>query len=125
MNYTADTLLHGNRYCVLSSDVSRLKRLTDDMRLEIALIGTASRLIGQPKTDAVAELPGLAHGRADLLARAAGHLLGWYLGRPGTTDPSAVYAAALLLLAGADPDLTVEHTEAIRLRVQAPSHGAR
>ena len=64
----------------------------------------------------MAELEQLAAGRADLLAAAAGSILGGYLSHPGSTHPQALYAVALLVLAGADVDLIVEHVDQARVR---------
>ena len=58
----------------------------------------------------------MAGGRADLLAAAAGTILGGYLARPGMSHPQTVYAVALLVLAGADVDLIVEHVDRARAR---------
>ena len=87
-----------------------------DVRLEVRLNGTATRLAHAdvPLREAVAELEALAAGRADLLAVAAGSILGGYLSRPGMSHPQAVYAVALLVLAGADVDLIVEHVDRAR-----------
>lgn len=95
-----------------------------DRRLEIALSATAGRLAreGALDGDAVAELRDLAAGRADLLAVAAGQALGGYLARPGATTPATVKAAALLIAAGADPDLIAAEVDATRLR-SARTHG--
>ena len=89
-----------------------------DVRLEVALNGAATRLAHQdtPLRDAVAELKTKAGGRADLLAAAAGSILGSYLSRPGSTHPQAVYSVALLVLAGADVDLIVEQVDRARAR---------
>jgi hypothetical protein len=57
-------------------------------------------------------------GRADLLAAAAGSILGGYLSKPGMSHPQAVYAVALLVLAGADVDVIVEHVDRARARAQ-------
>ena len=64
--------------------------------------------------EAGAQLEAMADGRADLLAAAAGSILGGYLSRPGSTHPQALYAAALLVLAGADVDRIVEHVDRAR-----------
>ena len=56
----------------------------------------------------------MANGGADLLAGAAGSILGGYLARPGSTHPQMVYAVALLVLAGADVDLIVDHVDRAR-----------
>ena len=69
-----------------------------------------------PLRGAVAELEAMAGGRADLLAGAAGQILGSYLSRPGSTHPQVIHAVALLVLAGADVDLIVEHVDRARQR---------
>ncbi|HWM14978.1 MAG TPA: hypothetical protein VNP97_00160 [Microbacterium sp.] len=88
-----------------------------DARLEVALSGAAARLAhaDTPQREAVAQLTAMAGGRADLLAAAAG-ILGGYLSRPGSTHPRSVYSVALLVLAGADVDLIVEHVDRARSR---------
>ena len=58
----------------------------------------------------------MASGRGDLLAGAAGTILGGYLSSPGMTHPQMVYAVALLVIAGADVDLIVEHVDRARSR---------
>jgi cyanate permease len=87
-----------------------------DVRLEVALNGAATRLAHQdaPLREAVAQLDAMANGRGDLLAAAAGSILGGYLSRPGSTQPQMVYAVALLVLAGADVGLIVEHVDKAR-----------
>ena len=89
-----------------------------DTRLEVALHGRATRLAHDdaPMREAVEQLKVLAGGRADLLAAAAGSILGGYLSRPGSTRPQALYAVALLVLAGADVHLIVEHVDRARQR---------
>ena len=64
--------------------------------------------------EAVAELEAVAAGRADLLAGAAGSILGGYLSSPGTTQPQLVYAVAMLVIAAADVDLIVERVDRAR-----------
>jgi hypothetical protein len=88
------------------------------VRLEVALNGTATRLAREdtPLREAVTQLETMAG--ADLLAVAAGSILGAYLSRPGMSHPQAVYAVALLVLAGADVDLIVEHVDRARARYQ-------
>ena len=87
-----------------------------DVRLEVALNGAATRLAhdDMPMREAVGQLETMANGRADLLAGAAGQILGSYLSRPGSTHPQMIYAVALLVLAGADVDLIVEHVDRAR-----------
>ncbi|MEA2491314.1 MAG: hypothetical protein QOH21_3106 [Acidobacteriota bacterium] len=94
-----------------------------DTRLEVTLNGRATRLAhdGAPLPEAVDQLRDLAAGRADLLAAAAGSILGSYLSRPylsrpGMTQPQMVYAVVQLLLAGADVDSIVEHVDRARER---------
>ena len=62
------------------------------------------------------ELEAMAEGRDDLLAAAAGSILGSYLSRPGSTHPQAVYSVALLVLAGADVERIVEYVDRARQR---------
>jgi hypothetical protein len=90
--------------------------LHPDVRLEVALNGAATRLAhaDAPMREAVEQLETMAGGRADLLAAAAGQILGGYLNRPGSTHPQAVYSVALLVLAGADVDRIVEHFDQAR-----------
>lgn len=92
--------------------------MNPDVTLEVALNGAATRLAhgDAPTWEAVAELEAMAVGRADLLAAAAGSILGSYLSRPGSTHPQAVYSVALLVLAGADVDRIVEHVDRARGR---------
>lgn len=98
--------------------VSHGRGIHPDARLEVALNGQATRLAHQaaPMREAVDQLKALAAGRADLLAAAAGQILGGYLSRPGSTHPQALYAVALLVLAGADVHLIVEHVDRARQR---------
>lgn len=100
--------------------------LTPDQYLEISLNGTSIRLQREdvPGDEAVAQLRELAAGRSDLLAEAAGTHIGGWLARPGTTDPARMLSAAWLLLAGADPNLALEHAEVVRLRASKPMHSA-
>jgi hypothetical protein len=93
--------------------------LNPDTALEIALNGTAGRLVsdGTPTSSAVAELREMAEGRGDLLAKAAGGKLGGFMGQPGMTNPNDVLAAAYLLLAGADPEVARDEADKVRARV--------
>ena len=98
-------------------EVSRGRGLHPDTRLEVALDGAATRLAhDDTPLRAVAQLEAMAGGRADLLAAAAGSILGSYLSRPGSTHPQAGYSVALLVMAGADVDLIVEHVDRARKR---------
>ena len=103
-----------------SGFVSHGRGISADVRLEVRLNGAATRLAHTetPMREAVEQLQALAGGRADLLAAAAGSILGGYLSSPGTTHPNAVYAVALLVLAGADIDHIVEHVDGARARSQ-------
>lgn len=98
--------------------MSQGRGIHPDVRLEVRLNGAATRLAhaDTPLRDAVAQLEAMAGDRADLLAAAAGSILGGYLSRPGSTHPQALYAVALLVLAGADVDLIVEHVDRARRR---------
>lgn len=98
--------------------MSHGRGISPDVRLGVRLNGTATRLAHAevPLREAVAELEELAAGRADLLAAAAGSILGGYLAKPGMSHPQAVYAVALLVLAGADVDLLVERVDRARVR---------
>lgn len=55
-----------------------------------------------PLREAVEQVEAMADGRRNLLAVAAGSILGGYLSRPGSPHPQAVYSVVLLVLAGAD-----------------------
>lgn len=96
-----------------------------DTALELKLDAIARRHNHQdtPRDEAVADLKRVADGRADLLAIAAGTVLGGYLGEPGMSHPGDVYAASLLILAGADPDKIVAHVDDVRRAVEAPRYG--
>lgn len=89
-----------------------------DIKLEVALNGAATRLAHEdsPLRGAVEQLVEMANGRSDLLAGAAGQILGSYLNRPGSTHPQMIYAVALLVLAGADVERLVEHVDQARER---------
>lgn len=100
------------------------RRLHPDRQTEIALTGCARRhaLEDTRDAEAIAELRLIANGRPDLLAEAAGHALGGYLGAPGMCDPREVKAAALLVMAGADPTLVPSHTDTTRALVSRGGH---
>jgi len=131
-----EQLLSG-RMAVSARDVAILMRLEREFRrdaerdrLAVArLTLTARRLVAQlghrawrwPTPDEtaawVAELQQIAPGRADLLAEAAGVMLG---AAEGTVDePRACAAAELCRTAGADPALVPQWTEEGRRRAQA------
>lgn len=67
----------------------------------------------------VEELRDEAAGHTDLLAQAAGSLIGLYLARPTATQPRAVAAFATLVLAGADPQALVARADESRERMTA------
>jgi hypothetical protein len=131
-----EQLLSG-RVAVSARDVAILMRLEHEFRrdaerdrLTIArLTLTARRLVARlghrawrwPTPDEtaswVAQLQQIAPGRADLLAEAAGVMLG---AAEGTVDePRACAAAELCRAAGADPALVPQWTEEGRRRAQA------
>lgn len=100
--------------------------LDPDTQLEISLTGNAIRH-AQEKTDpdtAITALREIALGRSDLLAKAGGGLLGGWLGAPGETNPNRVWAAALLILAGADPRLVTESVDQSRSNIERSGHSA-
>jgi hypothetical protein len=80
-------------------------RIDPNTALTISLDGTSRRLVDErvPTAAAVDQLRELAAGRTDLLAKAAGGMLGGYLGHP-LASALALPAAYLLILAGADQD---------------------
>ena len=129
--------LQSGRVVVSARDVAILMRLEREFRrdaerdrLAVAqLTLTARRLVAQlahhawrwPTPDEtarwVAELQQIAPGRTDLLAEAAGLMLG---AAEGTLDePRACAAAELCRTAGADPALIPQWTEEGRRRAQA------
>lgn len=103
----------------------RGRGLDPDTAIEIKLDAIARRHSHEhtPRDEAVADLRAIADGRTDLLAMAAGSVLGGYLGAPRTTHPVDVYAAGLLILAGADPSKIVAHVDDVRRAVEAPRYG--
>lgn len=76
-----------------------------------------------PRDEAVAGLRAIAAGRSDLLAVAAGSILGGYLGAPRTTQLVDVYAAGLLILAEVDPSQIVAYVDDVRRAIEAPRYG--
>ena len=101
------------------------RSMTPDWRMEIDLAGTATRLAVENAhdADAVTELKFLAQGRADLLAEAAGGLLGAWLASPGTQHPNRVRGAWPLIAAGADPTAIARWTDEARAQMQQSTHG--
>jgi len=95
----------------------------DDRTLAAELIAAAMQhsrwreLNADEETAAATALFDLAAGRADLLAHAAGLLVGGGEGAPD--EPRRRQAADLLLKAGADPDAIPRWIEAGRRHVQA------
>jgi hypothetical protein len=92
------------------------RRLSPDTAIEISLNAVARRLACDyaPLDVAVEELRSLAGDRVDLLAKAAGLHLGGYLANPATEHPAIPYAAALLVLAGADPEQVASSADTAR-----------
>lgn len=101
------------------------RRLDPDTALEIKLDAIARRYAHEMADlgDSVASLTVLAGGRTDLLALAAGSILGGYLAEPGVSHPADTYAAGLLILAGADASLIVARVDDVRKAVEAPRYG--
>ncbi|MDQ1106618.1 hypothetical protein [Nocardioides zeae] len=95
------------------------RRLAPDTALKISLEAGARRRLedGMPFEVVVEELRAEAAGRTDLLAQAAGSLIGLYLARPTATQPRSVAAFAALVLAGADPQALVERADESRERM--------
>lgn len=98
--------------------------MTDDQHLEMRLGTTATRLArgGADRAAAVAELREVADGRGDLLALACGRALGGFLALPGMHHPGDLHAPALLLEAGADPDLVAVHADQAREHARRNHH---
>ncbi|WP_447645183.1 hypothetical protein [Nocardioides zeae] len=96
------------------------RRLTPETALRIRLETAPGRLLGEGQTfeQVVGALRDLAAGRGDLLADAAGALLGGYLASPRTTNPVRLAAFAALVAAGAEPDRTVSTADVVRERSQ-------
>lgn len=105
----------------------RGRGLSPDTATEVKLDAVARRHGHQltPVPQALSDLREIAGGRRDLMAAAAGSILGGYLGEPGTCNPVDIYSAGLLILAGADPDKIVAHVDDIRRAVEAPRYGTR
>jgi hypothetical protein len=101
------------------SDRLAVARLTLRARRLAAQLGHRARLWPTPDETAswVAELQQIAPGRADLLAEAAGLMLGAAEGTPD--EPRAHAAAELCRAAGADPALIRQWTEEGRRRAEA------
>jgi len=99
--------------------------LDPDTELEIKLDAVARRHSYEltERNEAVADSQNNRRGRTDLLAVAAGSVLGGYLGAPGSTHPADVYAAGLLILTGADPERIAAHVDDVRRAVETPRYG--
>jgi hypothetical protein len=99
------------------------RRKPDPDRILCAhLSGTAIRLAraGGPINEAVAELRGLAGGRADLLAEEAGLMAGTWSVWIGTGE--YLLTAQLLVMAGADHNRIAEWVDVGRERATTPPH---
>ena len=103
---------------------TRKRRLDPDRFLEISLHGTATRRScdGTLPSEAVAELKEIMGNRTDLAGLAAGGILGGYIAEPRTSHPATVYAAALLILAGADNSQIIPAFEQARKNASTPMH---
>lgn len=100
------------------------RRLSPDTALMISLqAGARRRLEDGISVDVVIdELRREAGGRDDLLAEAAGSLLGGFLAAPEISPPRVILAAASLVAAGADRARVVERAEKVRELHSAPTH---
>lgn len=98
--------------------------LHPDVALEIRLNATATRhcRVGTWYDHAVEDLRTIADGRTDLLAKAAGDLLGGYLANPGMSNPATTKMVAMLVDAGADVDLIAPATDRARHLAQRGGH---
>lgn len=67
----------------------RGRNLSPDTAIEVKLDAVARRHGHEltPVAEAIADLRSIAVGRRDLMASAAGSILGGYLGEPGTCNP--------------------------------------
>ena len=71
--------------------------MSPDTAIEIKLDGVARKHGHEltPVHEAIEDLRKIAAGRADLMASAAGSILGGYLGEPGTSNPVDVYMSLI------------------------------
>ena len=101
------------------------RRLSPDTALTIALQASGRRLIedGVAFEDVAAHLRAEAAGRTDLLADAAGSVLGGYLAAGTIAVPNAMVTIAALVVAGAEPARAIAHADAVRARVGSGPHG--
>lgn len=101
------------------------RRLSPDTALTIALQASGRRLIedGVAFEDVAAHLRAEAAGRTDLLADAAGSVLGGYLAAGTTAVPNDMVTIAALVVAGAEPARAIAHADAVRARVGSGPHG--
>lgn len=92
------------------------RRLSPDTALTISLQAGAGRRLeeGRNMEAVVDALRREAGGRGDLLAHAAGSLLGSFLAEPTIARPNEVLAAAALLVAGADLAAAVARADHVR-----------
>lgn len=97
-----------------------------DTQQEVALIKRAQLLTDLEISvgAAVVELRDMAHGRADLLASAAGSQIGAFLASPRKADPNHLLAGTLLVLAGASPELVQDAVESARRKTGLFAHEA-
>ena len=80
------------------------------------------RLTSEQETEALASITMAAAGRVDLLAHAAGILLGFHEGT--TEEPRARHTADLLIKAGADQHQIPRWTEEGRRRAHPAAEGS-
>lgn len=100
------------------------RRLSPDTALTISLQAGAGRRLeeGMSMEAVIDALRREAGGRSDLLAHAAGSLIGSFLAEPTITRPNEMLAAAALMVAGADPAAAVARADHVRQLRASSAH---